>query len=309
MIRHLFLLSLLALLGACTSLPPANPVESQVLLRASNAWDGSPYPDYPAGRPELSVLKIRVAPNTSLDWHRHPAPNTGYLLAGDLRVETREGREVHVRAGEALAEVVDVVHRGHAGSDGAELVVFYAGIPGMPLAEKEPFPIGLAQAMPTPIPAALGALLDSIEQRLDIAEQVALHKWGTGQAVEAMDRERQVIGNVRSQAARHGLGEQRVVGFFTDQIEANKLLQYGALSAWHSDGRAPEQLPRQDLTNQLRPRLDRLRDQLLEHLATFDQQKPPRCEQVLAQAIQQRDTDPLRSAALTRASGRLCEES
>ncbi|MHA6197801.1 gamma subclass chorismate mutase AroQ [Pseudomonas wadenswilerensis] len=308
MIRPLSLLCLLAFLSACTRLPSSAPVESQVLLRTSNAWDGSPYPDYPDGRPELSLLKIRIAPHTSLDWHRHPTPNAGYLLAGDLHVETREGREIQLRAGQALAEVVNVVHRGHAGSDGAELVVFYAGSPGVPLAEKEPAPVSVARPMPTPVPATLDALLDSIERRLDIAEQVALHKWGTGQAVQAPGRERQVIANALTQAARHGLNEQRIADFFSDQIEANKLLQYGALSDWHAEGEAPQHLERTDLTRELRPRLDRLRDQLLEHLAAFDQQKPPRCEQVLAQAIQQRDIDPLRNAALTRASGRLCEE-
>ncbi|MDR0279582.1 MAG: gamma subclass chorismate mutase AroQ [Paucimonas sp.] len=306
MIRRLSLLCLLALLGACSSLPSSDPVETQVLLRASNAWDGSPYPDYPDGRPELSLLKIRIAPNTSLDWHLHRAPNAGYLLAGDLRVETREGRETRLRAGDALAEVVDVIHRGHAGPRGAELVVFYAGSPGLPLAEREASPTAVAHALPTP--ATLSALLDGIDQRLAIAEAVALHKWGTGQSVQAEDREQQVVAQARSQAASHGLDEQRVGDFFNDQIEANKLLQYGALSGWHAEGRVSDNLAQRDLTRDLRPSLDRLRDQLLRQLAAFDQQKPPRCEQVLAQAIQQRDGDALRNAALTRASGRLCEE-
>ena len=133
MLTRLFLLGSLALLSACSSTPATQPVDAQVLLRTSTAWDGSPYPDYPTGSPELSLLKIRIAPDTSLDWHHHPAPNAGYLLAGDLRVETRDGREKHLRAGEALAELTGIVHRGHSGSRGAELIVFYAGSPGLPL--------------------------------------------------------------------------------------------------------------------------------------------------------------------------------
>lgn len=135
MIKRLFLVGSLALIGACSSAPATKPVDAQLLLRTTTAWDGSPYTDYPAGSPELSLLKIRIAPGTSLDWHSHPAPNAGYLLAGELRVETRDGREKRLRAGEALAEVTGVVHRGHAGSRGAELVVFYAGSPGLPLSE------------------------------------------------------------------------------------------------------------------------------------------------------------------------------
>ena len=132
MIKRLFLVGSLALIGACSSAPATKPVDAQLLLRTSTAWDGSPYPDYPAGSPELSL-----APDTSLDWHSHPAPNAGYLLAGELRVETRDGREKRLRAGEALAEVTGVVHRGHAGSRGAELVVFYAGSQGLPLSLSE----------------------------------------------------------------------------------------------------------------------------------------------------------------------------
>ncbi len=138
MIRSTCLFGLLALLSACSGIPPANPVDVQLLLRTSNAWDGSPYTHYPSGPPELSVLKIRIAADTALAWHRHPIPNAGYVLNGELTVETPEGRQVQVRAGDALAEIADGVHRGRAGSQGAELIVFYAGSPGQALSEIQP---------------------------------------------------------------------------------------------------------------------------------------------------------------------------
>jgi quercetin dioxygenase-like cupin family protein len=40
---------------------------------------------YPAGRPELSVLKIAIPPHSQLKWHTHPMPNIAYILIGASR--------------------------------------------------------------------------------------------------------------------------------------------------------------------------------------------------------------------------------
>lgn len=139
MIRPLLLVTLLApLVGCGTSMPAENPVQSEVLLRASHAWDGSAYERYPTRQPELTLLRIRIAANTTLDWHRHPAPNAGYVLSGELTVETPGiEKQITLRAGDALAEMVNLSHRGRTGNQPAELIVFYAGAEGLPLSEIE----------------------------------------------------------------------------------------------------------------------------------------------------------------------------
>ncbi|MGF6593153.1 chorismate mutase [Pseudomonas sp. 2835] len=292
MIRTFITLFLLALLAGCST-PPAQ-LDSQVLLRTSKAWDGSPYPRYPDGPAELTLVKIHIPPETTLDWHSHPQPNAGYLLAGELLVETRDSnKQVSIKAGDALAEIVDGVHRGRTGRQPAELIVFYAGSQGVPLSQPA--------ASTTP----LTALLNSIDQRLLIAHAVALNKWDSGQPVEAPEREQQVIANARAQAVRFGVDEQRAALFFADQIEANKLLQYSALSRWHAVGSAP-QTPRVDLSSQLRPQLDRLQRTLLGQLAEFDRNRPTQCQANLAQAIAQQGKDPQQSLALIRATTHLC---
>ena len=48
-------------------------VHTQILLSASSSWDGEPYQSYPSGQPELSVLKITLAPRTRLEWHSSDA--------------------------------------------------------------------------------------------------------------------------------------------------------------------------------------------------------------------------------------------
>ncbi|MBI6851720.1 cupin domain-containing protein [Pseudomonas cichorii] len=111
-----------------------NPPTSQVLLEATQSWDGTPYQAYPEGQPELSILKISIPANSTLKWHQHPVPNAAYVLSGELTVEAKEGgKSIRIKAGETLAEMVDIIHRGKTGNTPVELVVFYAGAAGTPL--------------------------------------------------------------------------------------------------------------------------------------------------------------------------------
>jgi len=106
------------------------------LLRTSSSWDGEPYKSYPSGQPELSVLKITVAPHTQLEWHSHPMPSAAYIVSGDLTVERRkDGKKQRFAAGQAVSETVDTFHTGVAGNEPVVLIMFYAGSPGVPLTQ------------------------------------------------------------------------------------------------------------------------------------------------------------------------------
>jgi chorismate mutase len=168
-------------------------------------------------------------------------------------------------------------------------------------------PLLLTQGCASPPPPnnALQRVLNTVEHRLDFAEAVALSKWDSGQPVQAIEREQQVIAGAQAQAARFGIDGQRAAAVFADQIEANKLLQYSALSRWHAAGHAPV-TPRIDLAKQLRPQLDRLQRTLLSDLAEFDRNRPESCPSALAQAIEQRETSPQQTLALIRATAHLC---
>jgi quercetin dioxygenase-like cupin family protein len=111
-------------------------VQSETLLRTGSSWDGEPYKTYPPGQPELSILKITLAPHTELEWHSHPIPNAAYLVSGELTLERKkDGKKQHFIAGEAVSETVDTFHRGVAGNEPVVLIVFYAGSPGVPLTQ------------------------------------------------------------------------------------------------------------------------------------------------------------------------------
>lgn len=116
----------------------AAQIESQVLARSTQSWDGSTLPNYPRALPEISILRIRIAPGAALPMHKHPVINAGVLLSGQLTVVSEEGATLHLKAGEAIIELVDKWHYGrNDGDEWAEIIVFYAGIGGLPITVRQ----------------------------------------------------------------------------------------------------------------------------------------------------------------------------
>ncbi|MDR6916644.1 quercetin dioxygenase-like cupin family protein [Pseudomonas sp. 3296] len=123
-------------LQSCTTTTTPTQIEREVLLKSSRSWDDTPYVRYPGAAPELTVLRLKIPANTQLPWHTHAMPNTGYVLSGELMIENKDnGQTRRVKQGEAVAEMVDIAHRGVTGDEPVELIVFYAGSEGIPLSE------------------------------------------------------------------------------------------------------------------------------------------------------------------------------
>lgn len=114
---------------------PHRAISAQVLLRTAASWAGSPLGSYPPGAVELSVLRVSVPAGVSSDWHTNPTPVAVYVIAGELHIEAAgTGATRVIRAGEAFAEMREAVNRhGTGGPEGAELVTFFAGSPGVGL--------------------------------------------------------------------------------------------------------------------------------------------------------------------------------
>jgi len=137
--RHLaaaaLLVAGLAVLGSARA-DNSPAIQKEVLSSGSTSWDGTPYTAYPAGAPELSVLKITIAPHATLPWHSHPIPNAAYVVSGELTVEKQStGEKKVLTAGQVLPELVGQIHRGTAGDEPVVLIVFYAGAKGTPLSQ------------------------------------------------------------------------------------------------------------------------------------------------------------------------------
>ena len=105
----------------------------EILLQTTQSWNGKPYEHYPTGQPQLTTIKLTIAPHTALPWHTHPFPNVVYVLSGTLTLHDKaSGKTQVVHPGEAVGESVDDVHRGESGNEPTVLLITYAGTPGVP---------------------------------------------------------------------------------------------------------------------------------------------------------------------------------
>jgi quercetin dioxygenase-like cupin family protein len=104
------------------------------LAKSCVSWDGALLPAYSQGQPEITILRIVIPVGETLVKHKHPVINAGVLLKGELTVKTEGGKTLHLKAGEALVEVVDTWHYGkNEGTEPAEIIVFYAGTEDAPI--------------------------------------------------------------------------------------------------------------------------------------------------------------------------------
>jgi chorismate mutase len=158
-------------------------------------------------------------------------------------------------------------------------------------------------------PRPLETLTDVAAQRLQLADTVAAAKWGTDAAINDPVREKAVLDAVAAKSAQLGIDPKAAQVVFTDQIEANKAVQYGLYSRWRAH---PDQAPttRPDL-GQVRPVLDRITDQLLAELKATQQFRANQfCIAQLTRARNRvertRHLDPMHEDALARALISIC---
>ncbi len=115
-----------------------NTVKVEVLAKTSTSWDGRDLPNYANGKPEITILRIKIPPKVQLPLHEHPVINAGVLLKGELTVVTKDNETLHLKAGDSIVEVVDKWHYGkNEGNEPAEIIVFYAGVQDTPITIKK----------------------------------------------------------------------------------------------------------------------------------------------------------------------------
>jgi chorismate mutase len=127
---------------------------------------------------------------------------------------------------------------------------------------------------------AIDTVLERINDRLVLMEEVAKVKRKAGAPIADPKREQELIEKVKAQAEKHGLTPLGVQWFFLAQIEAAKHVQKNLLSRWKEEGAAPE--PTATL-EQLRQRIDIADEELLRALAEA-RKHPPAPSQIRRRA-------------------------
>lgn len=109
-------------------------IATQKLVETSRAWNGSPLPDYPSGRPVISIYKYTFPPHAVTNPHFHKVINCGVVTSGTLTIVNRDGSFRDFHTGEALVETDGEIHHGeNRGDVDAEVIMFYAGDGATPL--------------------------------------------------------------------------------------------------------------------------------------------------------------------------------
>ena len=109
-------------------------IESVRLIETSTAWDGSPLPDYPGGKPVISIYKYSFPPHTVTNPHYHKIINCGVVLSGVLTIVNKDGSHHDFHAGEPLVETDGEIHHGeNRGDIPTEVIMFYAGDGATPI--------------------------------------------------------------------------------------------------------------------------------------------------------------------------------
>jgi chorismate mutase len=168
-----------------------------------------------------------------------------------------------------------------------------------------------AVAMAVPAQAARLTLVpfaDLSAQRVQIADLVAAAKFGTPAPIDDPAREQVVLDTVARKAIEIGVDPDDATRVFRDQIEANKIVQRGLYVRWTVDpSLAPVERP--DLVTVVRPRLDRITEQLLVQLRDTERlRESPSCFGHLIAAYHRagRDLDSLHRSGLARALTSVC---
>ncbi len=135
--RILFTLFVLIFTASFNRLSAAD-VKVEVLVKSDKMWDGTSLPDFSEKETEVTVLRITIPPHTTLPLHKHPMINAGYMVSGELTVESEDGKVLNLKQGDVLIELVDKWHFGSNNTDQpVVIVVFYVGTKGQPLSIKK----------------------------------------------------------------------------------------------------------------------------------------------------------------------------
>ncbi len=103
------------------------------ILNDSKMWNGKLLTSYPDGQPKIKILRIKIPKGITLPWHYHPVINAAVILNGVLELKTVDGNTKTFSEGDALVEVVNIIHSGKAvGDEDVDLIVFYASENGLP---------------------------------------------------------------------------------------------------------------------------------------------------------------------------------
>lgn len=132
--RHLLYFCFFVLIFSSCAVSKITEIQVVKLAETTKSWNGDDLPDYPKGKPKITVLKITIPPKTKLHKHYHPVINSGIILKGELKVVDINDNVLILKEGDVIVELVNKIHYGiNEGKKPVEIVVFYSGTEDLPI--------------------------------------------------------------------------------------------------------------------------------------------------------------------------------
>lgn len=138
-------IGLVLALARAEPVPVAKPYGKGVvvtpLLKTTVTANGQPLVAPPTDRPEVTAVLVEIPPGQQTGWHQHPVPCYAYIASGAISVELADGTVHEYKEGQAIAEVVKVLHNGtNRGTVPVKIVMFALGTEGAPFGQPAPAP-------------------------------------------------------------------------------------------------------------------------------------------------------------------------
>jgi quercetin dioxygenase-like cupin family protein len=108
-------------------------VQTKILLKTTTTGNGDPITYLITDQPEITVMRVDIAPGAETGWHTHSVPVYAYVMSGSLTVNIDGKISRLFNTGDVIIEVVNTRHNGvNAGRVPVNLIVFYTGAKDLP---------------------------------------------------------------------------------------------------------------------------------------------------------------------------------
>ncbi len=119
--------SLLFLSFSIFSIENTNAIKVTKLIETDSSWEKTKI-IYPQGVTKLTALLVEMEPYAKMHLHHHEVPSFGYILEGQIIVESNTGDKKTFNKGDVVIEMVNKKHSGfNPGNTITKFIVFYMG--------------------------------------------------------------------------------------------------------------------------------------------------------------------------------------
>ncbi len=119
--------SLLFLSFSIFSIENTNAIKVTKLIETDSSWEKTKI-IYPQGDTKLTALLVEMEPYAKMHLHHHEVPSFGYILEGQIIVESNTGDKKTFNKGDVVIEMVNKKHSGfNPGNTITKFIVFYMG--------------------------------------------------------------------------------------------------------------------------------------------------------------------------------------